>query len=163
MSMFHISLRGQLAKRLYVFLLSISFLAPQAWAQPVQAPTAILAPVRVWVNSSSGVYHCPATRWYGATKAGTYLSEPQARARGYRPAYGRTCGPLLDADTALTATLRSLAPAPTAGVKVWVNTNSGVYHCPGTRYYGTTTKGKYMSEGEARTAGNRPAYGRACS
>src|SRR5215510_13565772 len=47
-------------------------------------------------------------------------------------------------------------------VKVWVNTNSGVYHCPGTRWYGNTKKGEYVGECEAIKAGNRPAYGRAC-
>jgi hypothetical protein len=47
--------------------------------------------------------------------------------------------------------------------KVWVNTKSGVYHCPGTRWYGATKSGQYMTEREARAAGDRPAYGRACS
>ena len=47
--------------------------------------------------------------------------------------------------------------------KVWVNTKSGVYHCPGTRWYGATKSGQYMTESEARAAGDRPAYGRACS
>src|SRR5713101_258272 len=47
-------------------------------------------------------------------------------------------------------------------VKVWVNTNSGVYHCPGTRWYGETKKGKYMGECAAIKDGNRPAYGKAC-
>jgi len=47
-------------------------------------------------------------------------------------------------------------------VKVWVNTNSGVYHCPGTRWYGKTKKGKYMGECAATKDGNRPAYGKAC-
>ena len=46
---------------------------------------------RVWVNTKSGVYHCPGTRWYGATKSGEYMSEKQARAAGDRPAYGRDC------------------------------------------------------------------------
>ena len=47
-------------------------------------------------------------------------------------------------------------------VKVWVNTNSNVYHCPGTRWYGKTKHGEYMSECEAIKKGNRAAYGKAC-
>jgi len=31
-------------------------------------------------------------------------------------------------------------------VKVWLNTSSGVYHCPGTRWYGNTKQGKYVGE-----------------
>jgi hypothetical protein len=50
-----------------------------------------------------------------------------------------------------------------SGVKVWVNTKSGVYHCPGTRWYGATKSGQYMTEGQAKAAGDRPAYGRSCS
>lgn len=46
---------------------------------------------KVWVNTKSGVYHCPGTRWYGATKSGEYTTEKQARAAGDRPAYGRSC------------------------------------------------------------------------
>jgi DNA uptake protein ComE-like DNA-binding protein len=40
---------------------------------------------------------------------------------------------------------------------VWVNTDSGVYHKEGSRYYGKTKTGKYMSESEAVKAGYRPA------
>jgi len=47
-------------------------------------------------------------------------------------------------------------------VKVWVNTNRGVYHCPGSRWYGGTNQGEYMGECEARKAGYRPGYGRLC-
>jgi hypothetical protein len=48
--------------------------------------------VRVWVNTKSGVYHCPGTRWYGNTKEGEYMTQKQAQASGYRPAYGSVCG-----------------------------------------------------------------------
>ena len=46
---------------------------------------------RVWVNTGSGVYHCPGTRWYGRTKRGLYTTQREARARGNRPAYGSVC------------------------------------------------------------------------
>ena len=58
--------------------------------------------------------------------------------------------------------LAAQAKTQTKEVKVWVNTNSNVYHGPGTRWYGKTKHGQYMSECEAIKAGNRPAYGKAC-
>lgn len=48
--------------------------------------------VTVWVNTHSGVYHCPGSRWYGKTKEGKYMGECEAQKAGYRPAYGRPCG-----------------------------------------------------------------------
>lgn len=49
-------------------------------------------------------------------------------------------------------------PAPTRNeVTVWVNTRSGIYHYPGTRYYGKTREGSYMSEGQAQAGGYRAA------
>ena len=47
---------------------------------------------KVWVNTNSGVYHCPGTRWYGITKEGKYMTQKEAQAKGYRPAYGIACG-----------------------------------------------------------------------
>jgi hypothetical protein len=46
------------------------------------------------------------------------------------------------------------APANSNGM-VWVNTESGVYHKPGTRWYGKTKQGKYMTEADAQKAGYR--------
>jgi hypothetical protein len=47
--------------------------------------------------------------------------------------------------------------------KVWVNSASKVYHCPGTKYYGKTKAGEYMSEADAKAAGNHPVNKKACS
>lgn len=68
---------------------------------------------------------------------------------------------------------QSVAPSPTAptrtaptgnpDAKVWVNTHSGVYHCPGSRWYGNTKNGEYMTQRQAQDKGHRPAYGRACN
>jgi hypothetical protein len=49
-------------------------------------------------------------------------------------------------------------PAPGGGHGlVWVNTDSHVFHREGSRFYGTTKKGKYMTEAEAIKEGNRAA------
>ena len=88
---------------------------------------------------------------------------PVAKQEGYRPAYGRECGPLSgNASTAAPvgqAKTTVTAPPTSAAIKVWVNTGSGVYHCLGTRYYGRTQKGAYMEQSAAQTAGHRPAGG----
>lgn len=48
--------------------------------------------VGVWVNTKSGIYHCPGSRWYGGTKQGKYMGECEAKKAGYRPAYDHPCG-----------------------------------------------------------------------
>jgi len=46
----------------------------------------------------------------------------------------------------------------TAGAgKVWLNTDSNIYHREGSRWYGTTKSGKYVTEQEAKAAGARAA------
>jgi hypothetical protein len=41
--------------------------------------------------------------------------------------------------------------------KVWLNTDSNIYHREGSRWYGKTKSGKYVTEQEAKTAGARAA------
>jgi hypothetical protein len=60
--------------------------------RPVTAQSAGNPNVKVWVNTNSGVYHCPGTRWYGKTKSGQFMTQREAQAKGYRPAYGAMCG-----------------------------------------------------------------------
>ncbi|PYJ91426.1 MAG: signal protein [Verrucomicrobia bacterium] len=60
-----------------------------------------------------------------------------------------------------TAEVASNPPAPGGGHGlVWVNTETHVYHREGSRFYGTTKKGKYMTEADAVKEGDRAAGGR---
>lgn len=58
--------------------------AKEMSAIPPAAP-ASRAPVEVWVNTKTGVYHYPGERWYGRTKNGQMMGEDAARRAGYRP------------------------------------------------------------------------------
>jgi serine/threonine protein kinase len=66
-------------------------------AQPVSAAQIFKASsqgnpdVKVWVNTGSGVYHCPGTRWYGKTLGGEYMLQKEAQSKGYHPAAGHAC------------------------------------------------------------------------
>lgn len=56
------------------------------------------------------------------------------------------------------------SPAPGGGAgRVWVNSESKTYHCQGTKWYGTTKHGEYMSEGQAKAQGFHADHGKACS
>ena len=56
------------------------------------------------------------------------------------------------------------APAKKSNAKanqVWIN--GKVYHCPGTRYYGNTKSGEYMTEQAAIAAGAHASHNRPCA
>ena len=51
------------------------------------------------------------------------------------------------------------APATSTASEVWVNTRSGKYWKPGSRFYGKTKEGEIMSELDALDRGYSPAGG----
>lgn len=53
-------------------------------------------------------------------------------------------------------TIEAPARTPPAPGMVWVNTDSRIFHAQGSRWYGKTLDGKWMTEAEAVHAGYRP-------
>lgn len=155
-------------------MLSLVFAAGLLVAQVAAQQAPAGAPAGTTGLCNDGTYYSGASKkgacrghkgvkeWYGApanngkgssSSAGTPETTPA-------PTANQAPEPSAPAATSNSGT-RAQAPGGGAGM-VWVNTSSNVYHCPGSRYYGKTKAGTYMSESEARAKGARPDHGKPC-
>jgi len=114
--------------------------------------------------------HQGVKEWYAtapaAAKAPATASAPAAKAAAPMPA--QTPAPIAASAPATKSSPASKAAAmPQAAGggpgMVWVNSESNVYHCYGTTYYGKTKQGSYMSEADAKTKGAHPDHGKPCA
>jgi hypothetical protein len=68
---------------------------PAAPATPAAKAAKTVAPGggngKVWVNTTSKVYHCEGSKDYGTTKAGEYMTEADAKAKGFHGVKGKVC------------------------------------------------------------------------
>jgi len=46
---------------------------------------------KVWANDTSKVYHCQSDKFYGKTKHGEYLTEADAKAKGFHADHAKAC------------------------------------------------------------------------
>jgi hypothetical protein len=98
--------------------------------------------------SVSGTEVTPATGASGMAEKGASQASETPTARKARTA---TTG---SASRAVPTVSESEITAARASGKVWVNTETGVYH-KGGQWYGATKQGKFMTEQEAIRAGYR--------
>jgi hypothetical protein len=69
-----------------LLLLPAPLLRAQDSSNPSSSQAAQSQELQVWVNTKTGIYHYPGTRWYGKTNEGKSMSEKDAIAQGYRAA-----------------------------------------------------------------------------
>jgi len=145
------------AKSLYIALLAVSLLV--ARNETVRARTTQQTGDQVKGDSS--------TTTKSAKKNADSAARPKKNSSKSSTAPNAAAAPVSNPPAAPSGTLGSTAPAtkPTSAQQqtspvnsagmVWVNTDSGVYHKPGTHWYGKTKQGKYMTEADAQKAGYR--------
>jgi hypothetical protein len=146
----------------------ITLVAGMLAAQVCMAQAPAGAPAGATGLCNDGTYYT------GATKKGACRGH-----KGVKDWYGATASSPEKAPTASTASTPAATPAPAPAAKpkansaapapgggpgqVWLNTKTNVYHCQGTKWYGTTKAGAYMTEAEAKAKGAHADHGKSCS
>jgi hypothetical protein len=129
--------------------------SPTPGESPAQSPSPAKqrAHKKAQTTSSAQTTASPATSASPAKFNLGDLFKPKTSGGAASPA-AASPAPARGAGTKAAAT-----PAPGGGHGlVWVNTEAHVYHKEGSRFYGTTKKGKYVSEADAIKEGDKAAH-----
>jgi hypothetical protein len=143
---------------------------PGAAQAPAGAPagaTGLCNDGTYWTGASkSGACrgHKGIKTWFAGGSAPAAAPAAPASPASSSPAPASTAAAPAAAAPKSKTSMASKTPAPGGGPgMVWLNTSTKVYHCQGTKYYGTTKTGAYMSEADAKAKGGRPDGGKPCS
>src|SRR5256714_10977047 len=141
----------------------------EASPTPAASPEASASPTKTRGRKKAEASPAPSaspaaspTERHARTKAAASpAAAPAASASPAKPfSIGSLFKPKATASPAATTTTSSAepnaTPAPGGGHgMVWVNSESHIYHKEGSRFYGKTKQGKYMSEADAIKEGDR--------
>ena len=142
------------AKSTYIVLLTVTFIFAgniAAHAQPAQQ-----AGDRTKTDSSTAKQAGKKSADGAATPKKNSSKNSTTSIVTTSPAAAPVAGDPASAPAPKKTPPQKTSPAKNVGM-VWVNTESGVYHKRGTRWYGKTKQGKYMTEADAIKAGYQPA------
>ncbi len=105
--------------------------------------------------------------WFGDKTAPAATPAPAPAAQSTTPAPAQPTQPAPQATAApATTPAQAQAAAPVTGGGpglVWANTRSKIYHCQGSKFYGNTKEGEYMTEAQAQAKGFNANRKKTCS
>lgn len=97
--------------------------------------------------------------WYGEKGAQSTAASPAPATVPPTPAPAEVTPapsptPAVASKTQSSTPQNTAVQIPPAGSdKVWVNTHSKIYHCEGSKFYGKTKNGEFMTEADAQAKG----------
>lgn len=123
---------------------------------PTPSPAPSAAPTKA--HRQKKATPAPTATPAGTVAAATPAASPAAPAAASPTPAKKTRAKKNAAASGTPSEVLNATPAPGGGPgMVWVNTKSKVYHKQGSRYYGKTKQGKYMSEQDATAEGDKAA------
>ncbi|WP_430869686.1 DUF3761 domain-containing protein [Cupriavidus basilensis] len=145
---------------------SIPHLARAQTAPAAQTPTGTCKDGSSYFGASKKgacAGHGGVKEWHGAAAASAPAAPMAAAPAATAPATATTPAMPAAKPMAPAATAAAATAAPGGGPgQVWVNKTSKVYHCAGSRWYGKTKNGAYMTEAQATAQGFHAEHGKAC-